>query len=124
MRSAMRFLVLLLAAGTLFGQSVSSVSATPYKLPDCVRGPAEPFGQGAFDKLPHVGLEATWAAVTNEGYPQCFINELHPLIGGVTIIPGDFPIGEDHGILVIPASVVNKVLQEAMGHDQLEEFQR
>jgi regulator of RNase E activity RraA len=45
-------------------------------------------------------------------------------IGGVTIVPGDILIGEDHGILVIPASIVNKVLQQAMQHDQLEEFQR
>jgi regulator of RNase E activity RraA len=45
-------------------------------------------------------------------------------IGGVTIIPGDILIGEDHGILVIPASIVNKILDRAMEHDQLEEFQR
>ena len=29
-----------------------------------------------------VGLEAAWAAVTSEGFPQCFINELHPLNTG------------------------------------------
>jgi regulator of RNase E activity RraA len=202
-----------------------------------------PADRELFDNLLHVGLEAAWAVVTSEGYPQCFINELHPLntgrrmvgrartirylpnrkdlrekiysqgpqlnyrsaeearpgdvlvfdaggethstisgaitttrflmrggsgivvdgcmrdvpdltampisiylrcghassvspilmsvdyqvpvrIGGVTIVPGDFLIGEDHGILVIPASIVSKVLQQAMEHDQLEEFQR
>ncbi len=45
-------------------------------------------------------------------------------IGGVTIVPGDILIGGDHGILVISASIVNQVLQQAMEHDQLEEFQR
>src|SRR5690348_11109578 len=37
-------------------------------------------------------------------------------IGGVTIIPGDILVGEDHGILVIPASIVTKVLVQAMQH--------
>jgi regulator of RNase E activity RraA len=45
-------------------------------------------------------------------------------IGGVTIVPGDILIGEDHGILVIPASIVTKVLEKAMEHDKQEEFQR
>ena len=45
-------------------------------------------------------------------------------IGGVTVVPGDILIGEDHGILVIPASIVDKVLEKAMAHDEQEEFQR
>jgi regulator of RNase E activity RraA len=45
-------------------------------------------------------------------------------IGGVTIVPGDILVGEDHGILVIPVSIVNKALEWTMQHDQLEEFQR
>jgi regulator of RNase E activity RraA len=196
-----------------------------------------------FDKLMRVGLEAAWSAVTAEGYPQCFINELTPLntdrrivgrartirylpnrkdlrekiyasgpqlnyrsaeeaqpgdilvfdaggetsstvsgamvttrfvvrggsgilvdgcmrdipdlaampigvyvrcghassvspilmsvdyqvpvrIGSVTIVPGDILIGERHGVLVIPASIVDKVLERALQHDDREEFQR
>jgi len=45
-------------------------------------------------------------------------------IGSVTIIPGDILIGEDHGVLVIPATIVDKVLERAMVHDEQEEFQR
>jgi regulator of RNase E activity RraA len=45
-------------------------------------------------------------------------------IGSVTVIPGDYRVGEDQGVLVIPASIVNKVLEKAMAHDELEEFQR
>lgn len=45
-------------------------------------------------------------------------------IGSVTIVPGDFLIGESHGVLVIPAAVVNNVLTKAMAHDDQERFQR
>ena len=45
-------------------------------------------------------------------------------IGSVTVLPGDMLIGEDHGILVIPASIVDKVLERALSHDDQEEFQR
>jgi regulator of RNase E activity RraA len=44
-------------------------------------------------------------------------------IGTVTVVPGDILIGEDHGILVIPAAIVDKVLETAMAHDEQEEFQ-
>ena len=240
----MNRLVLLLLPGALLGQSVlPTVSAPPYKLPSSVAERLSPADRDLFDKLMKVGLEAAWAAVTSEGYPQCFINELHPLntgrrmvgrartirylpnrkdlrekiysqgpqlnyrsaeeaqpgdvlvfdaggethstvsgaitttrflmrggsgivvdgcmrdvpdltampigiylrcghassvspilmsadyqvpvrIGGVTVIPGDILIGEDHGVLVIPASIVDRVLEKAMAHDELEEFQR
>ena len=45
-------------------------------------------------------------------------------IGSVTVVPGDILIGERHGILVIPAGIVDKVLAKAMAHDRQEEFQR
>lgn len=45
-------------------------------------------------------------------------------IGGVTVVPGDILIGESHGILVIPAAIVEKVLAKAMAHDGQEQFQR
>jgi regulator of RNase E activity RraA len=45
-------------------------------------------------------------------------------IGGVTVVPGDILIGERHGVLVIPASIVDKVLEKALQHDDREEFQR
>jgi 5-oxopent-3-ene-1,2,5-tricarboxylate decarboxylase / 2-hydroxyhepta-2,4-diene-1,7-dioate isomerase len=45
-------------------------------------------------------------------------------IGSVTVVPGDFLIGDRHGVLVIPASIVDKVVDRALQHDDQEEFQR
>ena len=45
-------------------------------------------------------------------------------IGGVTVAPGDILVGERHGVLVIPAAIVDKVLEKAMEHDEQEQFQR
>lgn len=235
---------LFLISGALLGQSaLPTVTAPPYKLPAHVSDRLSPSDATLFAKLMQVGLEAAWTVVTEEGYPQCFINELRPLntgrrmvgrartirylpnrkdlrekiyaqgpqlnyrsaeeaqpgdvlvfdaggethstvsgamvttrfvmrggsgvvvdgcmrdvpdltampisiylrcghassvspilmsadyqvpvrIGAVTIVPGDILIGEDHGILVIPASTVDKVLERAMAHDEQEKFQR
>ena len=220
-----------------------TVTAPLRKLPESVTAKLSPSDRVLFDKLMRVGLEAAWSAVTSEGYPQCFINELTPLnndrrivgrartvrylpnrkdlrekiyasgpqlnyrsaeeaqpddilvfdtggethstvsgamvttrfvvrggsgivvdgcmrdvpdlaampigvylrcghassvspilmsvdyqvpvrIGGVTVVPGDILVGERHGVLVIPASIVDKVLEKALQHDDREEFQR
>lgn len=45
-------------------------------------------------------------------------------IGSVTVIPGDILLGEAHGILIIPAAIVNKVVDRALEHDEQEDFQR
>ncbi len=45
-------------------------------------------------------------------------------IGNVTVRPGDLLLGERHGILVIPASVANEVLDAALAKQDLESFQR
>jgi regulator of RNase E activity RraA len=45
-------------------------------------------------------------------------------IGGVTVIPGDILVGETHGILVIPAAIVEEVVDKALEHDLREEWQR
>jgi regulator of RNase E activity RraA len=45
-------------------------------------------------------------------------------IGGVTVVPGDILLGEQHGILVIPAALAEKVVDKALEHDEVEEFQR
>jgi regulator of RNase E activity RraA len=45
-------------------------------------------------------------------------------IGGVTVVPGDILVGETHGILVIPAAIVEKVVDKALEHDLREEWQR
>jgi regulator of RNase E activity RraA len=240
----MKCLALFVISGALFGQTAPPVvAAPPYKLPPSVADRLSPSDQVLFGKLMKVGLEAAWAVVSSEGFPQCYINELHPLntgrrmagrartirylpnrkdlrdkiysqgpqlnyrsaeeaqpgdvlvfdaggetrstvsgaitttrlvmrggagmivdgcmrdvpdltampigiylrcghassvspilmsvdyqvpvrIGSVTIVPGDILIGEDHGVLVIPAAIVEKVLERAMAHDEQEEFQR
>ena len=45
-------------------------------------------------------------------------------IGSVTVIPGDILVGDSTGILVIPASIVEKVVDTALQHDDQEDFQR
>jgi regulator of RNase E activity RraA len=45
-------------------------------------------------------------------------------IGNVTVAPGDILLGERHGVLVIPAHLAEKVVDEALEHDELEAFQR
>ena len=222
---------------------VASIVISAIAQPPQVAGKLSPADRDLFAKLTKVGLEAAWVATTEEGYPQCFINELTPLntdrrlvarartirylpnrkdlrdklyaagpqlnyrsseeaqpgdvlvfdaggetratvtgmmtttrlmmrggsgvvvdgcmrdipdlarmpvsvyvrcghastvspvlmsvdyqvpvrIGGVTVVPGDLLIGERHGILVIPAAIVEKVLAKALAHDEQERFQR
>ena len=79
----MRILTLLLVSSGLFGQPAPlTVTAPPRALPASVARRLTPSDRGLFDKLMRVGLEAAWSAVTEEGYPQCFINELTPLNTG------------------------------------------
>ena len=240
----MKLLSLLMIATAAFPQAAPiTVTARSRTLPPSVSAKLSASDRVLFDKLMRVGLEAAWSAVTSEGYPQCFINELTPLnndrrivgrartirylpnrkdlrdkiyasgpqlnyrsaeeaepgdilvfdaggetrstvtgamvttrfvvrggsgvvvdgcmrdipdlaampigvyvrcghassvspimmsvdyqvpvrIGSVTVVPGDILIGERHGVLVIPASIVDKVLEKAMQHDDREDFQR
>ncbi|HYI94364.1 MAG TPA: hypothetical protein VEX68_12525 [Bryobacteraceae bacterium] len=240
----MKLLSLLIIATAASPQTAPiTVTAPPRTLPQSVSAKLSPSDRALFAKLMSVGLEAAWSAVTSEGYPQCFINELTPLntdrrivgrartirylpnrkdlrdkiyasgpqlnyrsaeeaqpgdilvfdaggetrstvtgamvttrfvvrggsgvvvdgcmrdipdlaampigvyvrcghassvspimmsvdyqvpvrIGSVTVLPGDILIGERHGVLVIPASIVDKVLEKAMQHDDREDFQR
>lgn len=45
-------------------------------------------------------------------------------IGNVTVRPGDFLLGERHGILVIPAALASEVVDAALAKEDLENFQR
>jgi regulator of RNase E activity RraA len=45
-------------------------------------------------------------------------------IGSVTVAPGDILLGDRHGILVIPAHLAPKLVEEAIDKEGLEEFQR
>lgn len=45
-------------------------------------------------------------------------------IGDVTVAPGDYLVGALHGILVIPAHMVEEVLEYTELHTEREEFQR
>ena len=236
-------LALYFCLGVQAQESSLTVTAPSRSLPPSVEERLSESDKELFGKLMRVGLEAAWSAVTNEGYPQNFINELRPLntgrrmvgrartirylpnrkdlreklyaagpqlnyrsaeetepgdilvfdaggetrstvsgamvttrflarggagilvdgcmrdvpdltvmpigiylrcghassvspllmsadyqvpvrIGNVTIIPGDILLGESHGVLVIPAAIVNNVLTKAMAHDDQERFQR
>jgi regulator of RNase E activity RraA len=45
-------------------------------------------------------------------------------VGDITIVPGDYIVGAVHGILVIPAHMVEAVLEYAEHHTIREDFQR
>jgi len=45
-------------------------------------------------------------------------------IGDVTVIPGDYILGDVHGLLVIPAAVIDEVIERAFEHQEREEFLR
>ena len=45
-------------------------------------------------------------------------------MGDVTIVPGDYIVGAVHGILVIPAHLVEEVLEECEYKSLREDFQR
>ena len=76
----MKLLSLLLIATVAFPQAAPlTVTAPPRTLPQSVSAKLSASDRVLFDKLMRVGLEAAWSAVTSEGYPQCFINELTPL---------------------------------------------
>ncbi|MCU0736651.1 MAG: hypothetical protein MUF20_14235 [Methylotetracoccus sp.] len=240
----MRFLYAALVSGCLWAQAPAlTVQAPPRTIPPHVADKLSPADRILFGRLIRVGLEAAWSAVTQEGFTQCFINELAPLnndrrlvgrartarylpnrkdlrdkiyaagpqlnyrtaeeaqpgdvlvfdaggerrstvsgamvttrflsrggagilvdgcmrdvpdlaampisvylrcghtssvspllmsvdyqvpvrIGEVTVMPGDILVGERHGVLVIPAAIVDRVLDKAMAHDEQERFQR
>ena len=240
----MRILCTLLLSSCLWAQAPPlTVQAPTREVPAHVAEKLSPADRVLFGRLMRVGLEAAWSAVTQEGYPLCFINELTPLnndrrlvgrartarylpnrkdlreklyaagpqlnyrtaeesqpgdvlvfdaggerrstvsgamvttrflmrggagilvdgcmrdvpdiaamplsvylrcghassvsplmmsvdyqvpvrIGDVTVMPGDILIGERHGVLVIPAAIVDRVLDKAMEHDEQEKFQR
>lgn len=239
-----RLLLATLVGGSVFAQTTPvNVQAPDRVIPPYVAEKLSAADRELFSKLMKVGLEAAWSATTEEGYPNCFINELTALntdrrlvgrartirylpnrkdlrekiytagpqlnyrsseesqpgdvlvfdaggethstvtgvmtttrllvrggagvvvdgcmrdvpdlaatpasiyvrcghassvspilmsvdyqvpvrIGSVTVVPGDILVGERHGILVIPAAIVDKVLAKAMAHDVQEEFQR
>ena len=240
----MRLLALWMAGAALAAQPVPpKVQAPPRTLDPALAARLAPADRELFGKLMQVGLEAAWSAVTELGYPQCFINELTPLrpdrrlvgrartvrylpnrkdlrdklyaagpqlnyrsaeeaqpgdvlvfdaggemratvtgamvttrflmrggagvvvdgcmrdlpdlaempiqvyvrgghastvspllmsvdyqtpvrVAGVTIVPGDILLGERHGILVIPAAIVEEVIRRATAHTEREQFQR
>jgi regulator of RNase E activity RraA len=240
----MRFAALATLSAVLWAQPAPiTVEAPERTIPAYVAEKLSPEDRILFGKLMRVGLEAAWSAVTQEGFPLCFINELTPLntdrrlagrartarylpnrkdlreklyaagpqlnyrtaeetqpgdvlvfdaggetrstvsgamvttrflarggagilvdgcmrdvpdlaampasiylrcghassvsplmmsadyqvpvrIGSVTVLPGDYLIGERHGVLVIPAAIVSKVLDKALEHDEQEQFQR
>ena len=74
----MRSLVGLILAVSLWAQA-PSYKMPEYKLSPYVEEKLSPGDRTLFRKLMDFELESLWAAVTAEGFTQCFINELNAL---------------------------------------------
>jgi 5-oxopent-3-ene-1,2,5-tricarboxylate decarboxylase/2-hydroxyhepta-2,4-diene-1,7-dioate isomerase len=119
--------VLVMDAG---GETRSTVSGAMVTTRFLVRGGAGMVVDGCMRDVPDL------AAMPASFYLRCgHASSVSPLmmsvdyqvpvrIGGVTVVPGDLLIGERHGVLVIPAAIVDKVLDKALEHDEQEQFQR
>ncbi len=112
------------------GETRSTVSGAMVTTRFLVRGGAGILVDGCMRDVPDL------AAMPASIYLRCgHASSVSPLmmavdyqvpvrIGGVTVAPGDYLVGERHGVLVIPASIVDKVLAKATEHDEQEKFQR
>jgi regulator of RNase E activity RraA len=85
--------------------------------PFVVRGGSGVLVDGCMRDIPDV------AAMTIGVYVRCgHASSVRPIMMGVdfqvpvrivTVVPGETLMGEEHGVLVIPASIVDKVLEKA-----------
>ncbi|MEZ5354308.1 MAG: hypothetical protein R2762_16850 [Bryobacteraceae bacterium] len=111
------------------GETRSAVTGVMTTTRFAARGGVGMIADGAFRDVPgmaampiQVYMRRGQAASVSPGMMS--IDYQTPVrIGGVTVIPGDILVGERHGILVIPAAIVEKVLEKAMSSVEREEFQ-
>ena len=76
----MRYAALFLLSLSAWAQSTPLVLSRPVRrMPAYVEERLSPQDRALFGKLMRVELESAWAAVTAEGFTQCFINELDAL---------------------------------------------
>lgn len=72
-------LALALAPGWLCGQPLPEPPPRVHEIPSWVAERLSPEDRRVFGKLMRLELESVWAKVVDEGYPNCFINELQAL---------------------------------------------
>ncbi|MEZ5402305.1 MAG: hypothetical protein R2729_21705 [Bryobacteraceae bacterium] len=118
--------ILVFDAGGETGSAVTGVMTTTRFM---ARGGVGMIADGAFRDVPgmaklpiQVYMRRGQAASVSPGMMS--VDYQAPVrIGGVTVIPGDILVGQRHGILVIPASIVHKVLEKASSSWEREQFQ-
>jgi regulator of RNase E activity RraA len=80
MRLVMSLLGCALVSVGAFAQTAPlKIETVERQMPAYIQERLNPKDRVLFDKLMRVGLESAWSLVTQEGYPQNFINELTPL---------------------------------------------
>lgn len=83
----MRLIPLLLICYWASAQNAKlEIEVLEHKLPAHVIEKLSAEDRDLFSKLMGLELESVWAAVTAEGYPNCFINELTPLKPGSRMV--------------------------------------
>ena len=80
-RTTVFVLCLAVTCGVFAQTPALTVEAPERSVPKYVADKLSAADRVLFGKLMRMGLEAAWSAVTQEGYPLCFINELTPLNG-------------------------------------------
>jgi regulator of RNase E activity RraA len=74
-----------------------------------------------------VGLPCWSAGVHGSGYTAalaCLDHGLAVRAFGVTVVPGDYLLADDDGVVAIPAALAEEVAQEGGEHERLEQFIR
>ncbi len=112
------------------GETRSSVSGDVVTTRFMVRGGAGIVVDGAMRDIPELA-EMNLPIYLRRGQAmgvtpiQMSVDYQIPVrIAGVTVIPGDILLGAPHGVLVIPASLAEKVVTRAQETDEREYFQR
>lgn len=111
------------------GETRSAVTGVMTTTRFMVRGGSGMIADGAFRDVPgmaelpiQVYMRRGQASAVSPGMMS--VDYQVPVrIAGVTVIPGDILVGERHGILVIPAAIVEKVVERALSTVEREQFQ-
>lgn len=105
-------------AGDMFTRRIQYRGASGVVIHGCVRD---------LSKIKTIGLPVFASGIHGAGIPRTLMsagfNEWIQC-GGCPVTPGDVILGDEDGVVVVPPSVVEAVVEEGLEHEQEEEFIR